>query len=93
MCVGQADSNCDTGQFHGHSTCLCQAGAVSSPDGAYPLEPGDRMLLWCEGGPSRSRLVTFPPPLEIDERGGIYVLVDHGPPQGWHYQFVVHRLD
>lgn len=59
---------------------------------AYQPEPGDRMLIWCEGGPSRARLVTFPPPLEIEERGGTYVLVDDGAPQEWRYQFVVGQL-
>ena len=51
-------------------------------------EDGQRMLLWCDGGPSISRLVHFPPPLEIEERGGMYVLVDDGPPEGWHDDFV-----
>ena len=32
------------------------------------VEAGERMLIWCEGGP--------------------YVLVDDGPPEEWHYQFV-----
>jgi hypothetical protein len=50
--------------------------------------PGDRMLLFCEGGPSISRLVTYPPPVEIEERGGLYVLVDEGPPERWRYDFV-----
>ena len=35
-----------------------------------------------------SRLETFPPPVEIQERGGMYVLVDQGPPRDWRYQFV-----
>ncbi len=52
------------------------------------MEPGERMLLPCDGGPSQSRLVRYPPPLEIDERDGQYVLVDDGPPEQWHYQFV-----
>ena len=52
------------------------------------VEPGERMLLPCEGGPSISRLVRFPPPLEIEERGGQYVLVDDGPPATWRYDFV-----
>jgi hypothetical protein len=46
------------------------------------------MLIWCEGGPSLGRAVLFPPPLEIGVDGGIYVLVDDGPPEEWHYQFV-----
>jgi hypothetical protein len=49
---------------------------------------GERMLLWCQGGPSTSRLVRYPPPLEIEEREGCYVLVDDGPPETWHYDFV-----
>ena len=56
-----------------------------------PPEPGERMLLPCDGGPSISRLVKFPPPLEIDERDGMYVLVDDGPPTMWSYTFVAHE--
>ena len=51
-------------------------------------EPGDRLLIACEGGPSSSRLVQHPPPLEIVERGGVYVLVDDGPAASWRYVFV-----
>ena len=46
------------------------------------------MLIRCEGGPSMSRLVRYPPPLEIVEETGLYVLVDDGPPQTWWYEFV-----
>jgi hypothetical protein len=53
--------------------------------------PGDRMLIRCEGGPSSSRLVRYPPPAEIEERGGIYVLVDDGPPELWWYEFVANE--
>jgi len=49
---------------------------------------GDQLLLRCEGGPSISRLETFPPPLEVDERGGVYVLDDDGPVYAWRYVFV-----
>ncbi len=52
------------------------------------MEPGERMLLWCDGGPAISRLARFPPPLEVAVDGGVYVLVDDGPPQQWHYEFV-----
>ena len=52
------------------------------------VEPGERMLIPCVGGPSISRLVRFPPPLEIEEPDGTYVLVDDGPPQHWRYDFV-----
>jgi len=46
------------------------------------------MLIACEGGPSKGRLVHHPPPLEIVERGGLYVLVDDGPVETWRYLFV-----
>ncbi len=46
------------------------------------------MLVWCSGGPAIGRTVCFPPPPELDADGGIYVLVDDGPPEGWHYEFV-----
>jgi hypothetical protein len=60
---------------------------ATGPDGA--LAPGDRMFIGCEGGgPSLSRLERFPPRPEIEDRGGMYVLVDHGPPADWKYVFV-----
>jgi len=31
-----------------------------------------------------------PPRLEIDERDGVYVLVDDGPRDQWRYVFVAH---
>ncbi len=46
------------------------------------------MLLPCDGGPSRSRLVRWPPPLEIEEDDGTYVLVDDGPPTEWQYHWL-----
>ena len=46
------------------------------------------MLLWCTGGPAVGRAVRFPAPLELAADGGIYVLVDDGPPEGWRYEFV-----
>lgn len=55
------------------------------------LQPGERMLLRCEGGPSAARLVTFPPPLEIEEEWGLYLLQDDGPPEDWSYVFVARR--
>lgn len=55
------------------------------------MELGERMFLWCEGGPSTARAVTYPPPLEIDVEGGTYVLVDEGAAQQWRYDFVVER--
>lgn len=53
------------------------------------VEPGDRMLIPCAGGgPCISRLVYYPPPLEVEERGGMYILVDDGPPDQWRYDWV-----
>jgi hypothetical protein len=56
-------------------------------NGGVP-EDGERMLIPCEGGPSTSRLVRCPPPLEITERSGTYVLADDGLPESWRYHFV-----
>jgi hypothetical protein len=53
-----------------------------------PLRRGDRMFIRCEGGPCISRLETFPPRIEIEERDGLYILVDDGPLEAWMYQFV-----
>ena len=52
------------------------------------LRDGDRMLIACTGGTGRSRLVRYPPPLELPEPGGIYVLVDEGPTWAWRYGWV-----
>jgi hypothetical protein len=52
------------------------------------METGERMLLPCRGGPSTSRLERFPPAVEVRERGGMYVLVDDGPPEEWCYEFI-----
>ena len=49
---------------------------------------GERFLLPCEGGPSRSRLVHWPFPLEITDQGGLYVLRDDGPIREWAYVWV-----
>ena len=51
------------------------------------------MLIPCTGGRDLSRLVRYPPPLEIEERTGTYVLVDDGPPELWRYEFVPHSTD
>lgn len=45
----------------------------------HPVARGDRLLIPCEGGPSMSRLVHDPAPLEIVEPGGLYVLDDTDP--------------
>jgi hypothetical protein len=46
------------------------------------------MLIACDGGPSNSRLIHWPAPLEIPERGGLYVLQDTGPVEEWTYLWV-----
>ena len=55
------------------------------------MDAGERMLIWCNGGPSMGRAVTYPPPLEIPVADGIYVLVDDGEPETWFYDFVSAR--
>jgi hypothetical protein len=55
---------------------------------ACVMDAGDRMLLWCEGGPSIGRATVYPSPLEIEVDGGTYVLLDDRPIEQWHYQFV-----
>jgi hypothetical protein len=57
---------------------------------ATVLEAGDRLFIACEGGPAASRLEMYPPRLEVEERGGTYVLLDEGPRDAWRYLFVPH---
>ena len=59
---------------------------------------GERMLISCEGGPLWSRVVYYPPPLEIEVgNDGVYVL-DERPGSGgvsgndWVYVFVPERM-
>ncbi len=52
------------------------------------LGVGDRMLIECEGGPSATRLESFPPRLELEEHDGLYVLIDQGLRHEWRYLFV-----
>ena len=52
------------------------------------LRAGDRFFVRCIGGPAQSRLEAFPPRLEVEERDGVYVLVDDGPRDDWYYLFV-----
>jgi len=58
----------------------------------FSMMPGERMLIRCEGGPSTSRLERFPPPVEIEERDGTYVLDDDGPTEQWRYLFVARTM-
>jgi len=57
------------------------------PGGRAP-RPGQQLLIRCHDGPSRVRLETFPPRLEIEVRGGVYVLEDDGPVHLWAYRLV-----
>lgn len=52
------------------------------------MEEGERMFVWCHGGPAVGRAVAYPPPAEIQLDDGIYVLVDDGPPETWRYDYV-----
>jgi hypothetical protein len=52
------------------------APAFGKADG---VDVGERMLLWCEDGPSIGRATTYPRPLEITVDGGMYALVEDGP--------------
>jgi hypothetical protein len=52
------------------------------------VDIGDRMFVWCRGGPAVGRTVAYPPPIELVADGGIYVLDDAGEPEAWHYEFV-----
>ena len=61
---------------------------MQEADGIFVLQPGDRMFIPCRGGPCVSRVERFPPPLEIEELGGLYVLEDDGPAEEWRYLFV-----
>jgi hypothetical protein len=61
-------------------------------DETVELRPGDRLFVPCQGGPSTSRLEIYPPRLEIEERDGMYVLVDDGPREQSHYVFMSHTL-
>ena len=53
-----------------------------------PPKPGDRLFIGCDGGPCISRLVDYPPPLEIEDTGGLYVLNGDGTPDKWVYLWV-----
>jgi hypothetical protein len=52
------------------------------------VEKGERFFIRCDGGPSVSRLATYPPPLEVQEADGMYVLIDDGPVEEWSYTFI-----
>lgn len=53
------------------------------------MEDGTRLLVPCvDGGPCTSRLVIYPPPLEVGDRGGLYVLDDQGAIHEWRYVWI-----
>ena len=67
-------------------------GFYDQRDELVVLEVGDRFFVECEGGgPSTSRLETFPPRVEIAEPGGTYVLADDGPRHDWRYVWIPDR--
>lgn len=49
---------------------------------------GHRLMIPCVDGPTPARLEEFPPVLEIEVAGGVYVLDDDGPVHAWRYHFV-----
>jgi hypothetical protein len=56
--------------------------------GDRAARPGQPVMIRCVDGPVRVWLETFPPRLEIEGHGGVYVLVDDGPVHSWTYRFV-----
>lgn len=64
------------------------AAIVDTANDDDAVHDGERMLIPCDGGPSISRLVRYPPPVEIEAPGGVYVLIDDGRPELWRYEFV-----
>ena len=61
-----------TAHYDGYRTADLSIPACKA-DGA---ETGERMLVWCEGGPSMARADADPPQYEINVSGGTYVLAD-----------------
>lgn len=59
---------------------------------AGTVRVGDPLMIPCVGGPTPARLEEFPPLLEIEVAGGVYVLVDDGPVPAWRYHFVAPAL-
>ena len=69
--------------------CTSGTAALHCAVAAIYSEPGEEMMLWCRGGRSTIRRVTYPPPAEIEHEHGWYVLVDDDPePSNWFYDFV-----
>ena len=56
--------------------------------GSDPVPEGGHLMIPCDGGPSTMRFEVFPPRLEIEVRGGVYVLADEGHHYAWRYHFV-----
>ncbi len=87
-----SDDNFDLGDTSMKFVATRDQVTIYNEDGAivssYQPDAGARVLVPCLGGPSTSRLATYPPPLEIDVDGGTYVLVDDGPFYDWRYEFV-----
>jgi hypothetical protein len=56
--------------------------------GGRSLRAGQQFLIRCVDGPWRVRLETFPPRLEIEVPGGVYILEDDGSIHRWTYRLV-----
>lgn len=52
------------------------------------LSPAGRRFPVTTVASSSAASLTYPPPLEIDADNKMYVLVDDGPPEQWHYVFI-----
>jgi len=57
------------------------------------MDVGERMMIPCRGGPVGWRAARFPPPLDTEVGGGLYVLVDDGSPHHRMYEFVAIGAD
>jgi hypothetical protein len=52
------------------------------------MAPGCQLMIPCDGGPTPVRLEEFPPRIEIEAAGGVYVLADDGAVHAWRYHFM-----
>jgi hypothetical protein len=79
----QTTSRADDPQIHTHAVI-----SAFWADRLVPWSQATECSCGCDGGPAVGRTVCFPPPSELDAEGGIYVLVDDGPPEASRYAFI-----